>query len=166
MSTANVLDDLPRLRSGLSREKDTFDRWEERVWEIVDDIKLYDDICHDYGKKIQSHIEMALSGLCKTSEHNRGKEFLPFDGINSNNWYDDPRLKGVCNHTTKSHMPSDLHRYLFASCFSEIHKRSPTLPEFPKNCGRSMKMRIKQSGLEIIPIASGYSLHQNRPLLS
>lgn len=148
VNAASVLDDLPRLRSGLSREEDTFERWEVRVWEIMDDIKLYEDICREHGKEMQVHIEMALSGLCETSEHDRGKEFLPFDGINRNDWYDDPRLKGVCNHTTKAHMSSDLHRYLFASCFSEIHERSPTLPEFPKKLWPEHKNahKAKRSG--------------------
>lgn len=148
VSAASVLDDLPRLRSGLSREEDTFERWEERVWEIMDDSILYDAICREHGKKMQAHIEMALSGLCETSEYNRGKEFLPFDGINRNDWYGDSRLKGVCNHTTKAHMPSDLHRYLFAACFSEIHERSPTLPEFPKKLWPEHKNahKAKRSG--------------------
>jgi hypothetical protein len=134
--------------SGLSCEEDTFERWEERIWEIMDDSILYDAICHGHGKKMQAHIEMALSGLCETSNHNRGKEFLPFDGINRDDWYDDPRLKGVCNHTTKAHMPSDLHRYLFAACFSEIHERSLTLPEFPKKLWPEHKNahKAKRSG--------------------
>lgn len=51
---------MPRLRSGLSREGDTFERWEERVWEIMDDKELWNDIGHEHGKKMQDRIEMAL----------------------------------------------------------------------------------------------------------
>ncbi len=148
VNALSVLDDLPRLRSGLSREGDTFERWEERVWEVMDDKELWNDIGHEHGKKMQDCIEMALFKLYETSEFDRGREFLPFGGIIRNAWYGDPRLKGVCNHTTKAHMVSDLHRYLFASCFAEIHERPPTLPEFPKKLWPEHKnaYKAKRSG--------------------
>ena len=43
----------------------------------------------------------------------------------------DERLKGVCNHTTRSHIVEDLHRYLFASCFARTKGNSPVLKFFP-----------------------------------
>ncbi|PZN71949.1 MAG: hypothetical protein DM484_25245 [Candidatus Methylumidiphilus alinenensis] len=43
----------------------------------------------------------------------------------------DTRLKGICQHETRSHMPSDLHRYLFAACYAEIYKNSPNLGQYP-----------------------------------
>jgi len=46
-------------------------------------------------------------------------------------WFLDKRLGGFCNHEARSHMPSDLHRYLFAACFAKVHGRSPTLVDFP-----------------------------------
>jgi DNA (cytosine-5)-methyltransferase 1 len=44
----------------------------------------------------------------------------------------DPRLEGVCNSTTREHMPDDLHRYLFAACFAKARGVSPRLRDFPK----------------------------------
>lgn len=147
-NAASVLDDLPKLRSGLSREEDTFDRWKEKVWDFVEDKELYSAICSEHGKKMRDQVDMALIGLCEASEYDRGKEFIPFDGIDQNGWYGDPRLKGVCNHTTKAHMTSDLHRYLFASCFAEVYGRSPSLPEFPKKLWPEHKNahKAKRSG--------------------
>ena len=49
------------------------------------------------------------------------------------NWLRDPRLKGVANHIAKSHMPSDLARYVFASAFASRKGYSPKLAEFPKD---------------------------------
>jgi DNA (cytosine-5)-methyltransferase 1 len=46
-------------------------------------------------------------------------------------WYLDARLGGVLQHETRSHMRSDLHRYLFASCFAESQRYAPTLRNFP-----------------------------------
>ena len=46
-------------------------------------------------------------------------------------WYLDPRLGGVLHHETRSHMRSDLHRYMFASCFAATQKYAPDLRNFP-----------------------------------
>lgn len=35
------------------------------------------------------------------------------------------------NHEARSHMPSDLHRYLFATVFCELKGKSPKLEDFP-----------------------------------
>ncbi|MNE43786.1 Modification methylase AplI [compost metagenome] len=40
-------------------------------------------------------------------------------------WYCDERLKYWLNHQARSHMPSDLGRYIYACVFSEIEGRSP-----------------------------------------
>lgn len=44
----------------------------------------------------------------------------------------DTALSEPCNHEARSHMPSDLQRYFFASCFAEINHRAPRLADFPK----------------------------------
>ncbi|MGO9380073.1 MAG: DNA cytosine methyltransferase, partial [Dissulfurispiraceae bacterium] len=49
----------------------------------------------------------------------------------SSDWFYDEHLGGVCNHSIRYHMRSDLHRYLFASCFAQVFKRSPILKDFP-----------------------------------
>jgi len=131
VSVSTAIEDLPKLRSGLSREEDLFSLWEERVWELIDDNELFDTICNDYDISLQDQIDKALSGLKSGALYGRGSEFIPFDGVRHDDWFFDPQLKGVCNHTSKSHMSTDLHRYLFAACFAEVYDRSPVLSEFP-----------------------------------
>jgi DNA (cytosine-5)-methyltransferase 1 len=46
-------------------------------------------------------------------------------------WYLDPKLGGVLHHETRSHMRSDLHRYMFAACFAATQKYAPDLRNFP-----------------------------------
>jgi DNA (cytosine-5)-methyltransferase 1 len=46
-------------------------------------------------------------------------------------WLGDPNLGGVSQHETRSHMASDLHRYMFASCFARLQKYSPKLRIYP-----------------------------------
>ena len=46
-------------------------------------------------------------------------------------WFEDPRLGGVVQHEARSHMRSDLHRYMFAACFAAACGTTPRLPDFP-----------------------------------
>jgi DNA (cytosine-5)-methyltransferase 1 len=46
-------------------------------------------------------------------------------------WLYDPHLGGVCQHEPRSHMASDLARYLFSACFAKVHGYSPVLNEYP-----------------------------------
>ena len=46
-------------------------------------------------------------------------------------WVQDRSLNGVCQHEARSHMPSDLAHYLFASCFAQMEGYSPRLDVFP-----------------------------------
>ena len=46
-------------------------------------------------------------------------------------WFLDSRMEGVCNHITRGHIVSDLHRYFFAACFAEVEGQSPILKDFP-----------------------------------
>lgn len=46
-------------------------------------------------------------------------------------WYLDSRLGGVLQHEARGHMRSDLHRYLFATCFTALQKYTPSLRDFP-----------------------------------
>ena len=41
------------------------------------------------------------------------------------------KIGGICNHHSRSHMLSDIHRYFYAACYSEIYGISPKLGDFP-----------------------------------
>jgi DNA (cytosine-5)-methyltransferase 1 len=47
------------------------------------------------------------------------------------NWLLDDRVGGVIQHESRSHMPSDLHRYMFASSYAQVVNYAPTLRNFP-----------------------------------
>lgn len=148
ISVEAVLNDLPKIRSGLSREQDSFDKWEKRIREFVENDLLYGEIVNSHGEMMIKYIEIAISGLYENEKYDRGGEFIPFTKIDQSSWFFDPRLKGVCNHITKAHMITDLHRYLFAACFTKIYKRSPILPEFPRRLWPNHKnaYKAKRSG--------------------
>jgi len=81
-----------------------------------------------------------VDAVCKAVEGmrnfraDRGAEFVPWQvGIQYRpDWFVDERLAGACNHASRPHMASDLHRYLFVSCYAKVMRRSPELGDFPK----------------------------------
>lgn len=132
VAASEVIEGLPKLRSGLSREIDTRKNWEDSVYQIIED-DIFNEIYSEMEGDVWVCIYDALCRLNISEKYERGSEYLPFRAgcKYRQDWFLDPRLEGVCNHITKNHMKSDLHRYLYASCFAEVHERSPTLPEFP-----------------------------------
>jgi DNA (cytosine-5)-methyltransferase 1 len=66
-------------------------------------------------------------------ELDRGAEFIPgnFGVTYRPDWFVDGKLEGICNHSTREHMPRDLHRYLYAACFAQCYGQSPRLRDFP-----------------------------------
>jgi DNA (cytosine-5)-methyltransferase 1 len=144
VSTDLVLDGLPVLRSGLSREEDSFDNWKKRVNEIIDE-ETFSQVYSEKDKDIWKHLRYILNQIELSGEKSRGMEYLPIipTCYYKSDWYNDPRLRGVCNHMTKAHMTEDLHRYIFASCFATVRGRSPTIPEFPRKLWPAHKNAYK-----------------------
>jgi DNA (cytosine-5)-methyltransferase 1 len=128
-TVAQAIGDLPRLRSGLSKEEDTAEGWREAVREVGKASWLNDG---NIPEKVRSRI---ASGVCHVhTDLKRGNNFqsaiaVPHRHIN---WYYDFRLNGVCNHESRGHIRSDLHRYFFAAVFAGVMGRSPLLEDFPK----------------------------------
>jgi DNA (cytosine-5)-methyltransferase 1 len=46
-------------------------------------------------------------------------------------WFLDAKIGGVCNHSSRAHMQSDLLRYLYAACYGRLLHASPKLCDFP-----------------------------------
>ncbi|MBO3803986.1 MAG: DNA cytosine methyltransferase [Candidatus Brockarchaeota archaeon] len=127
VSLSRVIGDLPKLRSQLSREKDSPEAWAAAIRKLVGDI---DSI---KNPKIQAAIRNAAKRLGKY--HDTGSSFVATAAkpMYMPDWFSDIRLGGVPNHETRFHMASDLRRYFFAACFAKIMKRSPFLFDFPKS---------------------------------
>ena len=124
-----VIGDLPKLRSGLSKEPDSADNWRDAVHELANAI--------GFGKgEVSSEFCEALVSASKRVGANlkRGGRFLEeiVRPECHSDWFLDPKLKGVCNHETRGHIRADLHRYFFAAVFARENKRSPLLEDFPK----------------------------------
>ncbi len=126
-----VLDDLPRLRSRLSREADSAERWKsalEEAWR--------EGLCHHPDRRLRSIARDAIAAAAERSD--AGGRFVKGLGRSRmrrqlREWYLDENLKGACNHESRPHRRDDLARYLFVSCFGLAHGRTPKLRDFPES---------------------------------
>ncbi|MCO5052519.1 MAG: DNA cytosine methyltransferase [Verrucomicrobiae bacterium] len=124
-----VVGDLPRLRSGLSKEPDSAEAWRDAVHELLS-FKWFGN------GEIAAELRAAFTSAAKRvgTTLTRGALFLP-ESVKPEihkDWFVDPKLKGVCNHETRSHIRADLHRYFFAAVLARKLGRSPLLEDFPK----------------------------------
>ena len=130
VSSWGVIGDLPKLRSGLSREEDNAELWANAVRSITAEKSLH---YQDFDERVRGEIISVCNRLSRSMS--TGGRFLRSSsepGVHSE-WYVDERLHGVCNHSTRLHRRDDLHRYIFSSCYAAVHRRSPLLKDFPPN---------------------------------
>ncbi|MFC1680356.1 DNA cytosine methyltransferase [Pseudomonadota bacterium] len=148
-----VLKGLPPVRSGLSK-KDAF----RSTANGTDETELWRQALHtangsQWLRCLQERGDNTLAGKIKDvirgqEKGKRGvppsrggevvrpsgnginyRELEPFRGLHD--FIADSKITRVRNHSTREHMLSDLHRYLFVSVFGLVHGRSPKLPDFP-----------------------------------
>lgn len=133
----DVLDGMPKLRSGLSQSEDSEEEWRRTIEKAMAQVlalpvSLPNDQFAIYRSKIKECLQAIKNG--KAPRHrNRTKPV----GISSKcpktlrNWLMDTSLKSLPNNETRGHMPSDLARYFFAAIFGEIVGVSPKASHYP-----------------------------------
>ncbi|WP_316738520.1 DNA (cytosine-5-)-methyltransferase [Pedobacter aquatilis] len=125
----SVIGKLPRLRSGLSKRQDSYQAWKSLLEELSQKVSL----------GVTSPIDLTISETLKKisdTPYGKGKDYLRTENQEidyKSDWYLDDRLEGVVNHASRSHMDSDIHRYLFVSSFGKAKQHSPKLSDFPHN---------------------------------
>jgi len=138
VSVQEVLSSIPRIRSKLSHKagaRDSFDAWLKVLkdapkslagWKHPNRLTIEQAMNDTFPKA--RYLDNTGSRFVETSECTDGNISCEMSAHLS-----DGRLGGVCQHESRSHMPSDLHRYLFASCYAQIHGVSPKLAQYPLN---------------------------------
>lgn len=125
---------LPPLRSRLSKEPDSQEAWMKALREAPQTLE-------GWRVPLRNVIEAAMEKFTKRAEKHAtsGSTFIPMvvdpgEAMPKDlrDWYLDPKVGGVLQHETRSHMRSDLHRYLFSSCFAATQKYAPDLHNFPR----------------------------------
>lgn len=130
-SVSDVLDSLPSLRSHVTKRENTPEEWNQVMIEGLSKGE-FDGVDHKTLAMIRKVVKMGHRQL-DTGNIRYLKQTSSSGKLN--NWYrkNCRSLKVVLNHESKGHMESDIWRYLFASCFAEIHGRPPHLGDYPDN---------------------------------
>lgn len=130
ITVKQAIDDLPRIRSKLSRG-DSVEAWRKAV-----------RTAHVYVKGWMAEIEYAIIESMRAyaalaTRSSTGGAFIPRAYRSSKKptelqrWLHDRSLGGICQHEARAHMASDLARYLFAATFADSQGYSPRLDVFP-----------------------------------
>jgi DNA (cytosine-5)-methyltransferase 1 len=131
ISVCRLLRGLPRLRSGLSRSEDGKAEWHQALFGILDS-----DFMNSQRNGTHALLRERITRTLRDARGfnaDRGGEFIACEpSVDYRpDWFLDPAILGVCNHSSRPHMESDLHRYLFAACYARVHRQSPELKDFP-----------------------------------
>ena len=133
VAVETALQGLPYLRSKLSKEPDSFAGWRKAVAESPKALVGWRD---ETRPLVERAMQDAIKGL--EWRPSSGQPFTKWDvefetsmPKELRDWYGDIRLGGVIQHETRSHMRSDLHRYMFAACYAQAVRERPNLNHFP-----------------------------------
>lgn len=130
-SVWTAIGQLPPLRSRISPLRDdSASKWHTAVTTVGKRLAI------DAVNADMEEISRRLSDVCRNLDSTLsfgGNRVLHAGEIDSgvvptvfSNWIFDSKLSVCLNHEAKSHMPSDLGRYLYAAIFCEIKMRRPT----------------------------------------
>lgn len=133
VSVKAAIQDLPVIRSMISRGKDSLDSWKNIFAELQDIIAKTSP---DRSEFIQQQLITSLAGWSIPTSAGNPYIRLPDAGPKDMpaeiaEWLHDERLEGCIQHEARSHMKSDLHRYLYAACYARRFNVSPKVDEFP-----------------------------------
>ncbi|MDD4615993.1 MAG: DNA cytosine methyltransferase, partial [Alphaproteobacteria bacterium] len=123
----DVIGDLPSIRSGISKQPDSLERWRKTVaskttWATLRRAKKWKKIV----KVIDETVQDILNGPdAISSTHVTTPSAMQ-------QWFADKGLKALTGHEARAHMKSDILRYMFASCYAKANGSSPQLSDFPK----------------------------------
>jgi DNA (cytosine-5)-methyltransferase 1 len=127
-SVREILSSLPRVRSGLTKEKDSSERWGDvvaghfaRMARELEKLGAHRELYAELRNAATSVLRGLGRGSLRLGRQAGEEDSLGVLGA----WYRDSRLKVWLNHDARAHMSSDLQRYAYASAFAKAYGRSP-----------------------------------------
>lgn len=129
VTVKQVLGELPKLRSRLTKQHDSGEAW---YWEVANQLdELRSGLDERVDPLLAKQMDIARKNLLSASLEvgalrvdRVGNDGKTGDDL-LDEWYRDDNLDYWLNHDARGHMPSDLRRYIFASVYARAHKTSP-----------------------------------------
>jgi len=124
-TVSDAIDDLPDIRSRLSKEPDSAQAW----YEALQEFSKYSlrGLEGKFAKSLKARVrdirpDMILGG--RAMERNNAPKI-------HRGWFEDFSIPYVLSHNSRGHMKRDLFRYLFWSEYGHFYGKSPKLSDAP-----------------------------------
>jgi DNA (cytosine-5)-methyltransferase 1 len=131
ITVRDVIARLPKIRSRLSKEDDSPDAW----LGVLSQLSIRAAKRSSTPDRLVTSIEKAVESAARrrtTGEQFISGNFPAAAESGLRDWFHDPDLGGVIHHTARSHMRSDLHRYLYLSAHVQELQHSLNLKTLPR----------------------------------
>ncbi len=122
-----IIGGLPRLRSGVTKDVDSTERWQQIIRSASAEPWYRMPI--DSGYTLPEIMEKYVSPDYRLPSQKYSTRYSAPGAMTS--WYEDERLESLTHHDARAHMKDDLYRYLFAASYAKKFKVSPVLANFP-----------------------------------
>lgn len=132
-TVADVIGNMPALRSGISRGLDDAITWRGEVVAAAQRLSDFYEWANE--KSLGDAFSAVAAGIDVARPLPRSATTLPEDYGESDDdlmdWLERPELAAIAQHETRAHMAPDLRRYLFVAVFGIARGHSPKAVEFP-----------------------------------
>lgn len=129
VTVREALEELPALRSGLSRGKDSLEHWKNSV------LNEFASLMRDAGEGGYRELTAVLENSAKKIKARaleRGGRYIRRENVSAfisrsmfHDWVRDENPCAWLNHETRSHMQSDLRRYAYVSAYALAYGKNP-----------------------------------------
>lgn len=127
-SVGSVISTLPRLRSKLSKEPDTNEKWavvvSNHFAEMAREVKDLPEL-NDLFEVLDHAVGEIPEGLGTGNLRLRKRDSDEDNSTVLKGWFHDERLLVWLNHEARGHISGDLRRYAYASAFAKAFSKSP-----------------------------------------
>ena len=126
VTVEDVIHDLPPLRSTLTKQEDSPEKWSQAVRKeltalAADARRQGKDMLASNLDRSAADVRSNLSSGSLRHPRDKAATLMP----QMADWYLDPNLSVWLNHDARGHMVSDLRRYGYAAVYAEVFQRSP-----------------------------------------
>lgn len=133
----DVINELPKLRSGIGRQLTSGKIEGKQYYEKVNDNKnTWAETVDTYLKLIREVFPNEIIKFDELKDLSTGKNYIngTINEVDNplKSWYFDKRIEGTLNHETRSHLKEDLARYLFSAIYLRIKGDFPKLRDYPE----------------------------------